>query len=946
MAGVIRPPSPRSPGPQERRGRGIAAHALRTWAEAPTIPMAIVRMDAADPVPAPAPGAVLDAGPATAPIDAELPVPKTDQMVRSSLYLILSSGIQAGLGLLFWIITTRLFSTADVGRASSLISATTLIAFLALLGLNNAFVRYLPTASEPNALITSGLTLVAVAGGVIGFGYAALTPIFAPRLAFVGHRPALMAGFALLTAAAAVNLLTDSVFVATRKAAFNAVIDGGVGGVVKIACTVSLAGSGAYGLYCASTLGYLAAAAASVVLMAGVLRWRPSAEEAIRSLRPLLRFSGASYASNVLYMAPSLVVPLIVLDRLGASAAAYYFVAFQVATLLYSAAYAVEQAFLAEGSYAGAQWRQLLSRSLKVLAALCLPAALALVVAAHWILLIFGPAYSQRGTVCLMLLAVAALPIAANNWLATVLRLSGRLDVLVLSSAVYAVSICGLAWFFAPHGLGALTVAWPVGSALAAIVAATPRLTPARHERARPARSGLLAGRERLLEDWLIRGETRTAGAAGMTGHGRLTPQPLARILIVSAYAAPHIGGVEVVVGQQASTLAALGHEVTVATSRCGSGGSSRERVDGYTVSRVPAWNGLERRSGVPFPVWSPSALWRLSRLVRRADVVHIHDVQYTSSVLGAILAMLHRKPIFVTQHVALVEHDSALVMRIQRLAYALAGQRLWRWAETVTVYNPIVAEFVRSHGVPGQKVTLTYNGIDIRQFAPGTAAAAWATRQRYGLAPDIPVVLFVGRLVPKKGFQKLIEARSPEYQVVLVGPGVVPPHVPPGVRFLGPLDRTELRDLYRASDIFAFPAAGEMLTLAMQEAMACGLPIVAAAEEAYAQYGFDPAGIAFIRPEPRELRAAFLRILHEPGRSRYMRAYSRRIAEQCFDWRANAARHAVEYNSVYRPSGPFRPRSPRRAAQPAPPPRWPGDDLAPNTGAWQAREFTLEGER
>src|ERR1700691_3705206 len=97
---------------------------------------------------------------------------------------------------------------------------------------------------------------------------------------------------------------------------------------------------------------------------------------------------------------------------------------------------------------------------------------------------------------------------------------------------------------------------------------------------------------------------------------------PAARVLIVSAYADPHVGGVEVVVGQQARTLAALGHDVTVVTSRCGVGGATREQVGGYTVIRIPAWNGLEHRWGVPFPLWSPSAVWRLARLTGEADVV------------------------------------------------------------------------------------------------------------------------------------------------------------------------------------------------------------------------------------------------------------------------------------------------------------------------------------
>jgi D-inositol-3-phosphate glycosyltransferase len=375
--------------------------------------------------------------------------------------------------------------------------------------------------------------------------------------------------------------------------------------------------------------------------------------------------------------------------------------------------------------------------------------------------------------------------------------------------------------------------------------------------------------------------------------------QPPARVLIVSAYAHPHVGGVEVVVGQQARTLAALGHEVTVATSRCGAGGAGHEEVDGYKVVRIPAWNGLEERRGVPFPVWSPSALWRLSSLIHRADVVHVHDVQYGSSVLASALARRRHRPLFVTQHVGMVEHDTALVRLVQRLVYSSVGRSVWRWAETVTVYNPIVEKFLHRHGVPADSIRLTYNGVDTREFRPGDGDAARMTRARYGIAPGVPVVLFVGRLVPKKGFHKLVEARGPEYEIVLAGPGRVPQEVPAGVRFLGPLGRAELRDLYQASDIFAFPAVGEMLTLAMQEAMACGLPVVAAAEEDYSRYDLDPVGVDLIPPEPDALRSAFLRILADPRRRAYMSAYSRSLAEERFEWQTNAAHLGSEYHSA-----------------------------------------------
>lgn len=407
-----------------------------------------------------------------------------DHMVRNSLYLIVSSGLQAALGFAFWIVAARLFTTAEVGTASSLISAMGVISYLGLLGLNNTFDRYLPTARNRDQLITAGLSLVALCGAAVGLIYVLLIPILAPHLSFVEQRPALAAGFVAMTAASTANLLTDSVFISSRRAGLCTTTDGAVGGITKLICAVALGGTGAFGLFFASASGFAAAALASVILIAATLHWRPSFSKMVEEIKPVLRFSGANYIGNILNMLPILVVPIIVLDRLGSSTAAYYFVAFQVALLLYSTAYAVGQTSLTEGSQAGVDWRQVMKRSRRVLAVLCVPACLLLALAAHWIMLVFGARYSQHGTTSLIVLAIAAVPMGANNWLLTKLRLEHRLQLIVWSNAVYAAAICGLAWVLAPYGLTALTAAWPVGCLLGSVVAAVPRRSLGRHRRA------------------------------------------------------------------------------------------------------------------------------------------------------------------------------------------------------------------------------------------------------------------------------------------------------------------------------------------------------------------------------------------------------------------------------------------------------------------------------
>ena len=397
---------------------------------------------------------------------------RTDDLMRNSLYLMLSSVIQAALGFTFWIIMARIYSTEDVGRASSLIAATSLITYFSLFGLNSTLVRFLPTADRKHSLVTVSLTLVGCAGAVIGLAYILLTPVFAPPLAFIEHRPTLVLGFVLLTSAAAINQLTDSVFIATRKAHLCALSDAVIGGTSKIIFGIFLVGAGSYGLYSASVGGMAAAALASVFLIIITFGWRPSFKRTFRTIRPLLKFSGANYVANAVELLPTLVVPLIVLDRLGAPAVAYYSVAFQMAGLLYVAVYAVESAFMAEGAQAKADWRAIRARSRRLAIRVFVPGGVLLALIAHWILLAFGSNYSHYGTASLQLLAVSVIPLAACNWSWGVLRLTDRLVGLLVSNAAYSIAICSFAWFLASHGLTALTAAWPLGTTVAAVVSA------------------------------------------------------------------------------------------------------------------------------------------------------------------------------------------------------------------------------------------------------------------------------------------------------------------------------------------------------------------------------------------------------------------------------------------------------------------------------------------
>jgi O-antigen/teichoic acid export membrane protein len=302
-------------------------------------------------------------------------------------------------------------------------------------------------------------------------------PLISRPISFVTHSLPLAAGFVLLTAGAGVNLLTDSVFIAAAKSQYNVLVDGVIGGGSKIILVFALAGAGAYGVFGSAVGGMAVAGVASLWLMMKAVRWRPEFKNFGQALRPVLSFSGTNYVSSILNLLPILIVPLIILDRIGPSTEAYYYVSYQLATLLYQAVFAVEQSFLSEGAGPDGLSRAVLMRSIRILLAFCIPAFILVVLFGHHLLALFGHNYATNTGNILIPLAAAVFPVAAANWFMTVLRLvSKQLGAIVWSNAVVCVVVVGLAWVLAPHGLTAVAAAWPIGATVGAAAIGVPAI--------------------------------------------------------------------------------------------------------------------------------------------------------------------------------------------------------------------------------------------------------------------------------------------------------------------------------------------------------------------------------------------------------------------------------------------------------------------------------------
>ncbi len=332
------------------------------------------------------------------------------------------------------------------------------------------------------------------------------------------------------------------------------------------------------------------------------------------------------------------------------------------------------------------------------------------------------------------------------------------------------------------------------------------------------------------------------------------------RILQVTHYAPPHYGGIETAVGNLARWLARSGHTVRWLASHVG--GKAREQHPGVEIVRVAAWNPLERHA-VPYPLFSPRLIPEAAQLVRWADVVHGHGFLYQSTLLA--LAMAHRRglPTVLTEHAGFVHYSRPIWNHLQRIAIHVLGRLAVALADAIIVHGTRTEKLIRQLAGPSKAIHHIPIGVDTEVFRP--AAPREKSGLRYALGWDErPRALFVGRLVPRKGIEILLRALDPSYELVLCGRGDLPLPDRDGLRIYRSPDDLTLLKIYQASDLFVLLSHSEgAFPLAAQQALACGLPVIALYDPLYDSY-VHPDVVRWVSPDPHEIREAILETARE----------------------------------------------------------------------------------
>lgn len=373
-------------------------------------------------------------------------------------------------GFVFWLVVAHLYRPEQVGIASTLVSSMNFITYFCLLGFNSTFIRFLPHAKRRDEQIDTGLLLVLIAALVVSSIYVIAAPLFAPKLGLLHERPLFAIGYVILCTGATINLVTDSVFIAYRAAVYNFIVDGVVGSSIQLLLPIFLVSFGSFGIFAAQGVAATCAMVLSIWFMISKFNYRPRPKIDRKVLGEVLHYSSGNYIASLLNTAPTIIIPIIILDKLGAAPAGYYYLAFMMANVLYAVSYAVAQSLFAEGSTNEEAMKQLVKRAAVFISALTIPAMIVLVALGPILLDFFGKTYGAHARILLYVLAAAAPIMGAIGICSIIMRISKRTKELIATNAVYLVATCGSALLLIHKGLAWAGVAWLIGQVLTLVV--------------------------------------------------------------------------------------------------------------------------------------------------------------------------------------------------------------------------------------------------------------------------------------------------------------------------------------------------------------------------------------------------------------------------------------------------------------------------------------------
>ncbi|AIU70127.1 glycosyl transferase [Thermococcus eurythermalis] len=369
------------------------------------------------------------------------------------------------------------------------------------------------------------------------------------------------------------------------------------------------------------------------------------------------------------------------------------------------------------------------------------------------------------------------------------------------------------------------------------------------------------------------------------------------KITLVSDWYFPKLGGVAVHMHDLAFHLRALGHEVAIITNDRETSKEAELKEAGIDLIRVPGrvLGGV----GINVGAFARGAR-ELIPYIREYDVVHGHHAFTPLSLKAVSAGRQIGKATLITTHSINYENSKA-IRAVARLTFPYFKYHLHNPHRIIAVSRAAKEFIKRFTSVPAEVIP---NGINVDFF--DVPLSREEAKERLGLGEN--VVLYVGRIEPRKGVGTLISAmKHVDGTLLIVGKGSRLSFlrerarllgVAEKVRFLGTVEYSKLPLFYRASDVFVLPSLSEAFGIVLLEAMASGTPVIGTTVGGIPEI-VDGCGLLVPPGDARKLAEAVNLVLNNQNVEKRLARLGKRRAEAVYDWRVVVRKITALYYQV-----------------------------------------------
>ncbi len=401
------------------------------------------------------------------------------------------------------------------------------------------------------------------------------------------------------------------------------------------------------------------------------------------------------------------------------------------------------------------------------------------------------------------------------------------------------------------------------------------------------------------------------------------------KVALISDHASPlatlggvDAGGQNVYVAQLAKRLAAAGVQVDVFTRRTCTSQAEIVPYEGARVVHVPAGPPCHVPKEQLLPYMDTFTDWVDAFAAREGTYNLFHANFFLSGLVAADLKVRTGTPFVVTFHAL------GKVRRLhQGAADAFPDERMSIEARLVREADALIAEcpqdvddLTNLYGADTSQVHLIPCGFDPAEFEPLAKEEARARLELPALPQDAPLLLQLGRMVPRKGVETVVRALAQveKAHLLVVGGESVEPDpiktpeigrlqevakevgVAARVHFLGQKPRGDLKDLYAAADVFVTTPWYEPFGITPLEAMACARPVVGSNVGGVKYSVVDgETGLLVPPKDPDALAQALNLLLTNPKRAEAMGCRGRARVLRDFTWEQVAETMRRVYEEV-----------------------------------------------